>query len=155
MKNQLLLLDDVEGVGRSGDIVTVAPGFSRNFLIPKKKAVPAAKHLVRLQERLKEERAKRAVVDREDALAIAKNLEGQTLKTQVKFDAEGHMYGSVTALEVSHLLKDQLNLEIDKRNILIPKGIKVKGSHEIELKLKEGVAAKVILEITPEVKEGE
>ncbi len=154
MKNQLLLLEDVEGVGRSGDIVSVKPGFARNFLIPKQKAVVAEKHLVRLQDRLKEERAKRAITDKAEATELVTRLEGQKLTTQMKFDAEGHMYGSVTALDVAVLFKDQLGIELDKRNILIQKGIKGKGTHEIELRLKEGVPAKIILEIIPEVKEG-
>ncbi len=152
MKNQLLLLEDVDGVGRSGDIVTVRPGFARNCLIPQQKAVVAKKHLVRLQDRLREERSKRAVVDKAEALELAKKLEGQTLKASMKFDAEGHMYGSVTAHDVVILFKDQLGFEIEKRNVLILKGIKEKGTHEIELRLKEGVPAKIILEIVPEVK---
>ncbi|MBS0628853.1 MAG: 50S ribosomal protein L9 [Verrucomicrobia bacterium] len=155
MKNQLLLLEDVDGLGRSGDIVTVRPGFARNFLIPKQKAVVAKKHLVRLQERLREERAKKAVVDKADALEMAKKLEGQKLTATMKFDAEGHMYGSVTAHDVVSLFKDQLGIELDKRNILIHKGIKEKGTHEIELRLKEGVPAKIILQIVAEVKEGQ
>lgn len=152
MKNQLLLLEDVDGVGRSGDIVSVKPGFARNFLIPQEKAVVAKKHLVRLQERLRDERAKRAVVDKSEALALAQRLEGQTLKATMKFDAEGHMYGSVTAHDVVVLFKDQMGIELEKRNVLIHKGIKDKGTHEIELRLKEGVPAKIILEIIPEVK---
>lgn len=154
MKNQLLLLEDVDGVGRSGDIVSVKPGFARNCLIPQKKAVVAEKHLVRLQERLKEDRAKKAVTDKADAMALAKNLEGQSLKVTMKFDAEGHMYGSVTAHEIVALFKDQLNVDLEKRNVLLHKGIKSSGVHEIELKLKEGVPAKILLEIVPEIKEG-
>lgn len=153
MKNQLLLLEDVDGVGRSGDIVSVKPGFARNFLIPKQKAVVAQKHLVRLQERLREERAKKAVVDKADALELAKKLEGQTLSIEMKFDAEGHMYGSVTAHDVAALFKDQLGIELDKKNVLIPKGIKEKGTHKVELRLKEGIPAAVILQIIPEAKE--
>lgn len=154
MKNQLLLLEDIDGVGRSGDIVSVRPGFARNFLLPQQKAVVAKKHLVRLQERLKEERAKRAVTDKAEALELAKRLEGQTLKTTMKFDAEGHMYGSVTAHDVVILFKDQLSVDLDKKNILIQRGIKEKGTHKIDLRLKEGVPAMIVLEIIPEVTEG-
>jgi len=153
MKNQLLLLEDVDGVGRSGDIVTVRPGFARNFLIPKQKAVVAQKHLVRLQERLREERAKQAVVDKAEAIELAKKLEGQSIKITMKFDAEGHMYGSVTAQDIAGHFKDQMGIELDKRNILIQKGLKEKGTHQVELRLKEGVPAVIIVEIVAEVKE--
>ncbi|NGX37018.1 MAG: 50S ribosomal protein L9 [Chlamydiae bacterium] len=154
MKNQLLLLDDVDGVGRSGDIVSVKPGFARNFLFPQKKAIIAEKHLVRLQERLKEERTKKAVTDKKDAVALAKELVGKVLKTQVKIDAEGHMYGSVSAQDVVGFFKDQLNIVLDRRNVILPKGIKKIGVHEVELKLKEGVPAKITIEIAPEEKTG-
>jgi len=153
MKNQLLLLEDLEGIGRKGDIVLIkSPGFARNYLIPQKKAVWAEKHLVRLQERLKEERAKQSVIDKQESLTLSKQLEDKKLKVQVKIDNEGHMYGSITAQEIAGLLKEQLNVKLDKRSVVLPKGLKKIGIHEIELKLKEGIFAKIILEIVPEEK---
>jgi large subunit ribosomal protein L9 len=105
MKNQLLLLEDVEGVGRKGEIVSVKPGFARNFLVPQKKGIRAEKHLVRLQERLQEERSRQAVVDRQESDAIAKRVSGVVLTIEVKVDAEKNMYGSVAAHDVVDLLK--------------------------------------------------
>lgn len=150
MKNELLLLEDVDGLGRAGDIVTAKPGYTRNFLLPKKKAVIAEKHLIRLRQRLKEEREKQAVSDRKDAEELAKALEGKTLVTTVKIDAEGHMYGSVANTDIVTLFKEQLNIDLDKKNVVLPKPIKRVGEHEIELKLKEGVPAKITLAIQPE-----
>lgn len=72
MRNQLLLLEDVEDLGRSGDLVSVKPGFARNFLIPQKKAVVAEKYTLRLQAKLKEQRAKQAESDRQEAEFQAK-----------------------------------------------------------------------------------
>lgn len=155
MKNQLLLLEDVDGLGRSGDIVTAKPGYARNFLFPKKKAIRAEKHLVKLQERLKEERAKKALEDKKEFEKLAKELVGKTLVSEVKIDAEGHMYGSVTAIEILHLMKDQLGVELEKKHVALPKPIRKLGSHEVELKLPEGVAAKVEIEIRPEEKPAE
>lgn len=153
MKHQLLLLEDVYGLGRSGDIVSAKPGYARNFLLPQKKAIVAQKHLVKLQERLKEERTKRAVVDKKEAEELAKQLEGKKLTAQSKVDPEGHMYGSVTVADIAKMLKEQLNVELDKRNVQLPKPIKQLGIHLIELRLKEGVLAKVNLEITAEAGE--
>lgn len=150
MKNQLLLLEDVDGLGRSGDIVTVKSGFARNFLLPQKKGVVAEKHLVRLQEKLQEERAKQAVIDKKESEALAKQLDDKVLATSVKIDAEGHMYGSVSQQDIVSMMKEQLNIELDKRNVLLPKPIKKLGAHEIELKLKEGIPAKIALEISAE-----
>ena len=71
MGNQLLLLEDVDDLGRSGDVVSVKPGFARNFLLPQKKAVVADKNTLRMQARLKEEREKRAAVDKKDSEILA------------------------------------------------------------------------------------
>lgn len=154
MRNQILLLDDVDGLGRKGQIVTAKAGYIRNFLLPKRKAVIAEKHLVRMQEKLQQERSNQAVTDKKESEAVAKQLIGKTLHIDVKIDAEGHMYGSVTAQEIVDLLKEQLEITLEKKNILLPRGIKKLGMHEVELKLKEGVPAKVALEIKAEEKQG-
>ncbi|HSX11933.1 MAG TPA: 50S ribosomal protein L9, partial [Rhabdochlamydiaceae bacterium] len=86
MKNQLLLVEDVDDLGRSGDVVSVKPGFARNFLIPQKKAVVATKGTLRMQERLKEERAQKAIVDKKEAEEFAARIEGMVLTTTVKVD---------------------------------------------------------------------
>jgi large subunit ribosomal protein L9 len=151
-KNQLLLLEDVDGIGRSGDVVSVKPGFARNYLLPQKKAIAAQKHTIRLQEKLKAERAERAIEDKKHAEIVAEQLQGKTIQISVKIDAEGHMYGSVSAQDIANLLKEQLHVQLEKRNVMLPKPIKEIGTSEITLKLKEGVPAKVILQITAEEK---
>lgn len=148
MKNKVLLLEDVDSVGRSGDIVTVKAGYARNFLFPSKKAIVAQKHLIRLQNNLKEERKKKALEDRKNSEALAKQLEGKTLKTQVKIDSEEHMYGSVNAADIVKLMDEQFNLKIEKKAVVMAKPFKKLGNYEIELKLNEGISAKVKIEIT-------
>lgn len=151
-KNQLLLLEDVDGIGRSGDVVSVKPGFARNYLLPQKKVIAAKKHTVRLQDKLKSERAQRAIEDKKHAEVVAEQLQGKTIQIAVKIDAEGHMYGSVSAQDIANLLKEQLNVQLEKRNVVLQKPIKELGTSEITLKLKEGVPAKVVLQITAEEK---
>lgn len=151
-KNQLLLLEDIDGIGRSGDIVSVKPGFARNFLLPQKKAVFAEKHTIRLQGRLKEERAKRAIEDRKKSEITAQQIEGQTIQIAVKIDAEGHLYGSVNAQDIATLIKEQLHVDLEKRNVLLQKPIREIGIYEVNLKLKEGIPAKVTLQIKAEEK---
>lgn len=149
MNNQLLLVEDVDALGRSGDLVKVRPGFARNYLLPQKKAVIATKQTLRMQEQLKAERAKRAAQDKKDAEVIAQNLIGKVITTVVKVDQEGHMYGSVSTHDIVHLLQNE-GIEITRRNVILQHPIKTLGSHEINLKLKEGVPAKVILNIEAE-----
>lgn len=148
-QNQLLLLEDVDDLGRSGDVVSVKPGYARNFLVPQKKAVVASKQTIRMQARLKEDRLKRALVDKADSEKLAANLENITLSKEVKVDPEGKMYGSVTALDIAKMLQMQ-NIEVEKRHIILLQAIKEVGSHTIELRLKEGVPAKIKLDIVAE-----
>lgn len=149
MANKLLLLEDVEALGRSGDIVSVRPGFARNFLLPQGYAVIASKSAVRMQVRLQEERRKRALVDKQESEAIASQIENLELETVVKVDQEGHMYGSVSAADISHLLQ-KANVTLEKRNIQLKHAIKELGAHKINVKLKEGVTSSFTLKVVPE-----
>lgn len=150
MATQLLLIEDVECLGRSGEVVNVKPGFARNYLIPQGLAITANKQTLRQQERLKEERQKRAEEDKKEADGIAGQLEGITLTTVVKVDHDGHMYGSVTAHEVVHLLQEQKNILLEKRDIQLKHPIKATGVHPISVKLKEGVTASFNLNVMSE-----
>lgn len=150
MANKLLLLNDVDGLGRQGDIVNVRPGYARNFLLPEGFAVIADKRALRMQVRLQEERRQKAVVDKKEAEELAARIQDLTVTTIVKIDHEGHMYGSVSAVDVMHLLKEQAQVEVEKRNIQLPHAIKEVGEHSIKLKLKEGIPASFTLKIVPE-----
>jgi large subunit ribosomal protein L9 len=150
MATKLLLIEDVETLGRSGEIVSVKPGYARNFLLPQGLAVIANKQALRQQERLKEERQKKAIADREESEGIAAQIEGITLTTVVKVDHEGHMYGSVTAHEIVHLLQEQNNIHLDKKNIQLKHPIKTTGVHSIPVKLNEGVTAAFNLKVMSE-----
>src|SRR5690349_17723137 len=103
MRNQLLLLQDVDDLGRSGDVVSVKPGFARNFLIPQKKAVVATPFTLRLRDELQKERAKRAEIDKTASEALAQDIEGKVLEIRVKVDPDGHMYGSVGYADIIRL----------------------------------------------------
>lgn len=149
MGNQLLLLEDVDNLGRSGDLVSVKPGYSRNFLVPQKKAVVADKFTLRMQARLKEERAKLAEVERGEAEALSRKLEGMVLGIEVKIDPDGHMYGSVASTDIVNLFEAE-GVKIEKRHVLLPHPIKDLGVHLIRLKLKEGIPAQVTLHVIPE-----
>lgn len=146
MQNQLLLLDDVDNVGRSGDLVAVRPGFARNFLLPQKKAVVADKYTLKLQAKLKEERAKKAEVDKKDALLIAERIAPMELTMVVKVDPDGHMYGSVAAVDIVKLLEGE-KIHIERRNVALQQPIKDLGVHTIQLKLKEGIPASFRLKL--------
>lgn len=150
MATKLLLIKDQESLGRSGDIVSVRPGYARNFLLPQGVAIIADKKALLQQERLKAERQKQAAEDKKESEVLAASLEGITLTKIVKVDHEGHMYGSVTANEVAHLLQEEHNIELDKKNIQLKHAIKNTGVHTIPVKLKEGVTTSFNLKVMSE-----
>lgn len=146
MTTKLLLVEDVEDLGRSGDIVSVKDGYARNYLIPEGFALfvdnRAMKHILNKQSTLQEERLKRATVDKEESEKLASILDEIVLTKIVKVDEEGHMYGSVTAQDIIHDLQTLHNIQLEKRVILLTHPIKEIGVHTILIKLKEGVRTK-------------
>lgn len=147
---KLLLIEDVYNLGRSGDIVSVKPGYARNYLLPQKLAEVADKTAIRRQKDLQEAREKKASDDRKEALSLSEKLSPLTLETTVKVDHEGHMYGSVSAQDIVDLLASQHSLSLDKHFVALKHPIKKVGVHTVEFKLKEGIEASLTLKIMAE-----
>lgn len=150
MAIKVLLLKDVDNLGRAGEIVTARPGYIRNYLLPQGYAEVATKAALRKQARIQEERLLQAQKDKADSEAVAAKVTGITLTTVVKVDHEGNMYGSVTSHDLVDMLKEQTGLEIERRSIQLKHPIKRTGAHTIPLKLKEGVAAEIRLDVIAE-----
>jgi len=149
MKQQLLLLQDVEALGKKGEIVSAKPGYVRNFLLPQGFAVIASKNTLRKQERLKAEREQQAIVDRKESEELAAQIQGTAIETRVKVDPEGHMYGSVSAADIAQLFQEK-GIPVERKSVLVTKPIKETGVHKISLKLKEGITVICQLSIIPE-----
>ena len=150
MAIKLLLIEDVEDLGRSGDIVNVKPGYARNFLVPNQLGIPADKQALKMQTRLQEERTQRAQVERQEAEKMAHSLDGVVVSSIVKVDHEGNMYGSVTVHDILELLKSQCNLALEKKSIALNHPIKTIGVHKIPVKLKEGITSSITLKVMTE-----
>lgn len=150
MQNQLLLLEDVENLARKGEIVRVKPGFARNFLLPSGKAVVADTRALRMQEKLREERAKQAILDKKESLELAATIDKKEFTIVVKVDSDGNMYGSVSSLDISKLLKDH-GYVVERTNVKLLNTIKSIGVYEIPLSLKEGVNASISLTVESDI----
>jgi len=149
-KQRLLLLDDVETLGRSGQVVEVKKGFARNFLIPQAKATAATKHTLRMQEKLQAEREKKAAVDRKESEDLAKIIEQKkSITLEVKVDPEGKLYGSVTPQDISAKFAED-KIDLDRKYIKLAKPIKDTGTFEVPILLKEDVESKITLHVHPE-----
>lgn len=140
MQKQILLIKDVKHLGRSGDLVRVRPGYSRNYLIPFGYAVHASPRTLRLREKLKADRALREKLDREESEKLKIALEPLTFEFEVKVDELGNLYGSVSNTDIHDMLKEH-GFSVEKVMIKLPHALKVLGMHKVELQLKEGVEA--------------
>lgn len=147
---QYLLLKDIRGLGRAGEIVAPKAGFVRNFLLPKGFLLPASPATVKLQKELQEKRAKQAAQDRADAESLARELEGKEVIAVAKTDVAGRLYGSVSTKDLAVLIEEQQDLQVDRRDIILPHGIKSLGSYKVTLKLMEGVTVDMQLTVIPE-----
>jgi len=152
MKQKLLLLVDIDDLGKKGEVVEVRRGYARNFLLPQSLAVIADIHTLRIQKKLKEERAKQAIIDKKDSEELAKKLADLVLTIHVKVDPEGKMYGSVSQADILGLLKNE-GYSLEKKNIDIKHSIKETGIIDVPVKLKEGVESSIKLKILPEAAE--
>lgn len=146
MQNQLLLIEDVESLGRCGDIVSVKPGYARNFLLPKKKALVATKGALNLRAKLVEKREKQAAEDRKEAEALSAKIADLHLSIIVKVDPEGHLYGSVTSSDIVKLFEKE-GFDIERKAIVLAHPIKDLGDYTVQLRLKEGVEASCMLSV--------
>lgn len=150
MAIELLLTEDVDALGRKGEIVKVKPGYARNFLLPRKMAFMATKNALRRQAALQEERAKQAVIDKKDSEALALKLKEINLETTVKVDPQGHMYGSVSALDLHKMLESEHGIVLGKRDILLKHPLKKVGTYTVNVRLKEDVEATFGIKINGE-----
>lgn len=144
---KVILTQDIKGVGKKDQIINANDGYARNYLFPKKLAVPADKgNMTNLQSK-KTSQEHRKELEKEAAMEIAKKIEGIMLKIQVKSGENGKIFGSVTAKEIADNLETQYKLKVDKKKIVLEDSIKELGMFNIEIKLYDGVTAKLKLNI--------
>ena len=145
---KVMLTQDVKGQGKKDQIVDVSDGYARNFLLPKKLAIPAdAKALNEAKN--KEASIKHKIeVETAQAKELAKKLESVLVKLVCKSGADGRLYGSVTAKDIADALEAQHKIEVDKKKISIPNTIKAYGKYELDIKLYTDVSGKINLLVT-------
>ncbi len=142
---KVILLQDVQGHGKKGDIVVINDGYAKNFLIPKKMAVEATKQMMNeiAQKTAKEARILRE--EREAAETLAKTLQGVTVTVLAKFGGE-KMYGSITNQDVADAL-NAMGYSIDKKKIVIKDAIKSIGVFDAEIKIYRDINTKIKVKV--------
>lgn len=133
---KVILQEDVKGKGKMGELVNVADGYARNFLIPKKLAVLATPENMATMKKLEKERQKKYEADKAAATEIAGKLENVIVKIKARSGEEGgKLYGAITSKEIAEELLSQHGIEIEKNKIVHDDAIKSFGAHDVKCKL--------------------
>ena len=146
---KVILSDDIESLGQRGDVVTVADGYARNFLVPKGLVMVATKGALKqadLMKKAREERERRA---KEEAAAKVAYLASTPVYISARAGEGGRLFGSVTRSDVARGVKEQLETEIDRHDVLLEEPIRQTGTFQVEVKLHEEVTALVTVEVIP------
>ena len=145
---KVVLLQDVKAQGKKDQIVEVSDGYARNFLFPKKLAVPADAKVINDIKSKQSSAKHREEVERENASALAKQLADTTVVLTADAGADGRFYGAVTSKDIAEALKAQTGIEADKRKILLDAPIKAFGTYKIEVKLYADISGKFNVKVT-------
>jgi large subunit ribosomal protein L9 len=140
---KVVFLEEVEGSGRIGEVRNVANGYARNYLLPRKLAVAATDHNIRIAQARAEVEAKRQAGLDADAEVLAKRLAGLTVTIEVKVGEQGRLYGSVTARDISEALEKPLGLLLEHRQVELEEPIRQVGLFEVALRLSRNVRPSV------------
>ena len=147
---KVILQQDVRGQGKKGQLIEVAEGYARNFLLPRKLAVPAtadAVNTMKLKEKAKKAEDARLKAEAE---AIVEKLKNSPVKVTARAGANGKLFGAVTSKEVSDALQAQYGIELAKQKIVMDEPIKAYGSYELKAKLAYEVSGTVYVMVVEE-----
>jgi len=144
---KIVLRDDVENLGRKGDVVDVADGYARNFLVPRGLAMKATKGVVAQAEAMRRNRAAKEARDVEAAHAQAAQLEGARIEITARAGEGGKLFGSVTASDVADAIQAQRGIEVDRRRLGLDEPVKELSEVEVTVKLHSDVEATVTVAV--------
>ena len=145
---KVILQQDVKGTGKRGEVIEVSEGYGRNFLLPKKLAVPANAQNVNLAKQKAGSEAHRKAQEADEAKLLASQLAKAEVTSAVKVGEGGKLFGSVSGKDVSEALKKEHGVEIDKRKISIAQEVTGVGDYEAVIKLHPEASAKVLVHVT-------
>lgn len=144
---KVVLRDDVEGLGRKGDICEVAAGYARNFLVPKGLALQSSPGAERQAEAMRRSAALRRAADRADAEEIAVRLAPAVLSLTARAAESGHLYGSVGPAEIVAAVEDQVGAVVDSKAVALDAPIRETGAHTVLFRLHDDVEVPVTVEV--------
>lgn len=147
---KVILIDDVKGLGKKGELVNAKTGYARNFLLPSKLALEATKKNLASWEKEQEELAQKKQEEYEAAIKLKDKLEGEKVTIKAKVGEGDRLFGAITSKDISKALKEQSGLDVDKKKIELKENIKSLTTMEIPVRIYPEVIANIKVEITKE-----
>lgn len=146
---EVILREDVDKVGARGTLVKVADGYARNFLLPKRLAVPATDANKKIVEQEREAYLRREAKDKSESEDLAKLLTGVTLTFRHKVGENNHLFGSVTAKDIADALEAQ-KFQVERRKVQLEEPIRTVGEHDVAVRLHRDVTTHIKVVVEPE-----
>ena len=140
---KVILKQDIKGVGKKDQVINAADGYARNFLLPRGLAVAADAGNMNTLKAKNDANSARKERDLKESKKLAEELKTKMITILVKAGNNGKLFGGVTSKEISEALKEQLNVNVDKKNVVLNEVIKQEGIFTVDLKLQEGVVAQI------------
>lgn len=147
---KVILIKDVKGSGKAGQVLDVADGYARNFLLAKGYAIEATAKNINDLEGKKASQQHKLDVAKADAETAAAKLNGKSLTIKAKAGQGGKLFGSVTTTTLCDMIKSQFGVDVDKKKIVLSSDIKAYGDYDFEIKMTQGVSAKMTVKVVPE-----
>jgi large subunit ribosomal protein L9 len=147
---KIVLREDVDSLGRKGDLLEVADGYARNYLVPRGLAMQATKGVVAQADSMRRSREAKEARDREAAQALAAQLGSRTIEVKARAGEGGKLFGSVTAGDVADAVIAQTGIEIDRRKVMLDEPIRELGDAQVQVRLPAEVVVAVAVVVVPE-----
>jgi large subunit ribosomal protein L9 len=147
---KVILLKDVKGQGKKGDLKEVSEGYANNFLLPQKLAAPANESSVKMLDQQKKAEQRKKDQEKADAVELGSKLEAVTVELKAKSGKDGRLFGAIPSKQVAEELEKQFKIKIDKRKIQMEEPIRTLGVTEVGVKLHPEVASKLKIQVTEE-----
>lgn len=145
---KVILNADIKGVGKKNEIINASDGYARNYLFPKKLAVPADAQNMNVLNAKKASEQHKKDLECEEAKKVQEKMKTIVLKITTKAGENGKTFGSITSKEIAESLEKQFKIKVDKKKIVLPEQIKTLGTYIVDVKLYEGVVGKLTVSVT-------
>jgi len=141
---KVILLEDVKGLGKRNDLVNAKDGYAKNFLLKRNLAIEATAHNINIMKSREQSVKNRMLTENAEAQEVKERIDGKTVIIKTTAGENGKLYGSITNKDIADAIREQHNVQIDKKKIVIPDHhIKTLTTHKLDIKIHAGIAARI------------